>query len=175
MATLDPFAVLGLPRRFDLDPAAIEQAFLERSAALHPDMLGAEAMGQLGDDGEEVERASSALNQARQILTDPEQRAVALWRLWGGHDDKVLPGGFLTEMMAIREQIEEERQAATPGAAARWEQWGEQKRAEYAAKIGPLFDQLTLDSSANAPVLRQIRLELNAWRYVERMIEQLDS
>jgi molecular chaperone HscB len=34
---MNPFAVLGLDARFDLDPQAIERAYFEKSKELHPD------------------------------------------------------------------------------------------------------------------------------------------
>ena len=168
MESFDPFAVLGLERRFDLDPAAMDRAYLERSAALHPDMLAQHAMADMG--GEEDEGIAE-LNRARHVLGDPEQRAVALWKLWGGVESKDMPPGFLMQMMEVREEIE--RAAGDKAAAAKWEQWAAQRRVEYQKRVGVLFAKLTAGSPANAATLKQIKMELNGWRYVERLIEQL--
>lgn len=163
MEVFDPFAVLGLPRRYDVDAAAVQRAYLERSAQLHPDAIGA-----AGVEGDEH---SAALNRAKQILDDPEQRAVALWRLLGGGgaDDKTLPAGFLMEMMEIREQIE----AGGKGDWAKWESWAEERRGEYQRKVGGLFSQVSTAAVPAPTILKQIKAELNAWRYIERLIEQL--
>ena len=36
--TLDPFQILGLPRTFNIDAAALRRAYLAQSASLHPDL-----------------------------------------------------------------------------------------------------------------------------------------
>jgi molecular chaperone HscB len=163
MERFDPFAVFGLPRRYDVDLAAVEREYLRRSAALHPDMLGEEGMA-----GEEF----SQLDRARRVLEDPEQRAIALWRLWGGVEDKTLPPGLLMEMMEVREEMEGagEMDAAV---LRKWEEWAEQRRGEYQRKVGWLLARLSPGDAGNAAVLSQIKIELNGWRYIERLVEQL--
>lgn len=165
MESFDPFAVLGLPRRYDVDAAAVQRAYLERSAVLHPDaMKGGDGVEQV--DGDE---RSAALNRAKQVLDDPEQRAVALWKLIGGAaDDKSLPPGFLMEMMEVREQVESG--GAIEGG---WEAWAEARRGEYQQRVRALFAQIKPNTPADHMTLKQIKTELNAWRYIERLIEQL--
>ena len=65
------FERLGLPRRFALDGAEVERAYLARSRSLHPDFhaLGSEA------ERRASEELSSALNEAYSILRDPFRRA----------------------------------------------------------------------------------------------------
>lgn len=168
MESFDPFAVLGMERRFDLDPAAVDRAYLERSAAMHPDVAAQHAMAGMGsEDDEQV----AELNRARQVLGDPEQRAVVLWKLWGGIETKDMPPGFLIEMMEIREEIQ--HAAGDRVATAKWAQWAAERRAEYQNKVAALFAKLAVESPAKAGVLKQIKMELNGWRYVERLIEQL--
>jgi hypothetical protein len=124
-------------------------------------------MGELGDDGLDAERQSSELNEARRILADPEQRAIALWRLLGGAEDKTLAPAFLMDMMGVREQMEQTR-----ADRARWDAWTRERRMEHQRKVAELFARI--DSGAPpGENLKQIRLELNAWRYIERMAEQI--
>lgn len=168
MESFDPFAVLGLERRFDLDAAAVDRAYLERSAASHPDMAAQHAMADMGsEDDEQI----AELNRARQVLGDPEQRAVVLWKLWGGVESKDMPAEFLMEMMEVREEIE--RAAGDKAAGAKWELWAADRRGEHQRNVGAQFAKLVPGASANAAILKQIKMELNAWRYVERLIEQL--
>ncbi len=169
METFDPFAVLGLARRYDVDGAEVERVYLQKSGTLHPDMAAQHAMADMGDEGGDERFAE--LNRARQVLGDSEQRAVALWRLWGGVEEKNLPPGFLMEMMEVREEIE--RAAGDSAAMGKWEQWAVGRRGEYQKRVGELFAKLKTGESGNAGVLRQIKLELNGWRYVERLVEQL--
>jgi molecular chaperone HscB len=156
----DPFDVLGVPARFDLDPLAVQRAYLERAAAAHPDLIG---------DDEGAERSAS-LNRAKSILDNPEERANALLTRVGGpakESDRSLPDGFLMEIMEAREAIEAAASSKDGVAMARWRAWAAAQRDGHAARILPMFEAV-----ADAGALRAIRRELNAWRYIERMIEQ---
>jgi curved DNA-binding protein CbpA len=170
MSIQDPFAALGLPRRFSIDSADVERRYLAAVAEMHPDLMShSEALGALGEDNIDVDAKSSALNEARRTLEDPERRAIALWKLLGGKDDPTLPPGFLMEMMEVREAIE----AGVSGPErAKWEAWVEDRRRDYTKAVGELF--LRIERGEPAPDhLRQIKLQLNAWRYIERLAEQL--
>jgi molecular chaperone HscB len=156
----DPFALLGLPRRFELDPGDLDRAYLARAAALHPDLAAAD---------DDAARRSAELNHAKRILESPERRARAMLGLLGGpgKEDRSLPPGFLREIMETREQIESAR--GRPAERARWEAWAVDRRGEYESQVAALF------LKAGEPgVLAAIRTTLNAWRYIERLIEQLD-
>jgi molecular chaperone HscB len=165
----NPFSELGLPERFDLDAPAVESAYLARIAAIHPDLSDPAA-------SDDFARRSAALHEAKAVLLDPERRAGALLALRGGpgpSDDRALPDGFLMEMMEIREAVEADR--GDPGAVARWEAWAGERRAEHAERVAGLFDRAdAAEGAAKAGALTEIRRELNAWRYIERLLEQLD-
>jgi molecular chaperone HscB len=156
----DAFETLGLPARFDLDAEMIQRAYLAGSGAVH------------GDEAE-----SARLNAARITLEDPEKRALLLLTRLSGpgkEADRSLPDGFLMEMMEVRERIEADR--GDPGAMDRWEDWGEAKRQGHIAAAGKLFEQAREERPTPGPqVLAAIRRELNAWRYIERMLEQLNQ
>ncbi|CAG0955213.1 hypothetical protein PHYC_00425 [Phycisphaerales bacterium] len=157
--TGDPFAVLGLSPGFDLDRQAIERAYLRKAAALHPDAAGEASSEQAAD-----------LNRARAALADSERRAEALLRRLGGPEkerDKSLPTGFLMEIMEVREQVEAALAEADEPGRAHWRAWALDQRSEYERRISELF-------RAGPPPLTEIRKTLNAWRYVERLLEQLD-
>lgn len=162
----DPFDLLGLPATFDLTSEQVERGYLRRVAALHPDLAG--------DDGEAQAR-SAELNHARDVLRDAERRAEALLRRLGGPDksnDKALPDGFLMDILETREAIEEavgRGAARDPVEMERWRAWARQRRGEYIALVSARFRDAKGDGA-----LRAIRRELNAWRYIERLIEQLD-
>jgi DnaJ-domain-containing protein 1 len=163
----DPFTTLGLPPRFDLGPAEVERAYLARVAAAHPDMRAG------ADD------SSADLNRARRELKDPESRASALLSLLGGpakEDDKSLPPGLLMEMMEAREELAAAVSAGArdDAAAERWESWATARRAAHQAAVAELFAKIAAlppADPAREPILRAVRVELNAWRYVERMLE----
>lgn len=208
---MDSFDLLGVPARFDLEPAAVRAAFLRKIAAAHPDRAGgagvAGASFGFEDDDEEAGPAGRAegvgsagtaerLNAAKLELENPETRAAALLRRLsttagvvgtGKDDDRTLPAGFLMEMMETRERIDAELDGAVKRGteAARqtltkWEAWAGEQRAQHLAEVGKLFAQITgAGESASSggsdakAALKAVRTRMNAWRYVERLVEQL--
>jgi molecular chaperone HscB len=161
----DPFEVLGLAPRYDLDASAIQRAYLARAAAVHPDLVA--------DD--EAQGGAAVLNKAKAMLVDPERRANALLTRLGGpgkSEDKSLPAGFLMSIMETREAVEEALASKDPAQRGRWEAWAQEQRGEYERRVVSLF--AGVGDSRDPATLRAIRQELNAWRYIERLIEQLD-
>lgn len=164
----DPFEALGLARRFDLDGRDIRAAWLRRAAELHPDRRP-------GADDAEVARSAAILNDAARTLEDPERRADALLVLLGGparEAEKALPPEFLTEVMAVREALEEAVASGDAARIAAHEAWGEARRAAIIDEVRAAFDALADPPGRDA--LRAIRVRLNAWRYIERMLEQIE-
>jgi molecular chaperone HscB len=107
--TLDPFAVLGLPRAFVVDLAAIEKTHRELSRALHPDRYtGAAPTERRAALSKAVE-----VNEAWRVVRDPVRRAEALLSLAGVPvgEDKEPPASpdFLMEVMDQREALADAR------------------------------------------------------------------
>ena len=167
----DPFKLLGLPARFDLDDADIESASVRLCAQLHPDRI-------TGTDAEETVRKAAMANQAAATLMDPESRANILLRLHGGaapDEDKSLPDGFLVEMMTMRQDMEQALQEPGDAARTRLQDEAAHRRHELIVELTSLFKAIEgVHGDAPREVLDQIRMTLNVLRYVERMIEQLD-
>lgn len=166
--TTDPFETLGLEPRFDLAEAEIQRAYLARAAACHPDLAGADPERAAG-----AARLSAALNRARAVLTAPEDRARALLeRLGGGDgDERELPEGFLMEIMETRLEVEAAAESGDGEELARWREWAQTERSSYIERLGAMFADLSDPPAPDA--VQEIRRELNAWRYIERMLEQI--
>ena len=106
----DPFATLGLERRFEIDPASLEARYRELQRALHPDRH---------TGGTATERRLSLskameVNEAYRTLKDELQRAEALLALHGGaHGDagEAPDPAFLVEVMELREALGDARDA----------------------------------------------------------------
>ncbi len=164
----NPFSTLGLDPRFDLEASVIERAYLIKLSGAHPDTGGS------WQDGPDA----ATLNLARMTLLDHEQRAVALLDVHNGPNAskcKDLPEGFLMEMMTRREEIEEQiTDSNTGGEVSRsnWEAWARDERTQYSTVVGALFD--SFNDLPSSEILTKIRVKNNAWRYIERLIEQLD-
>lgn len=164
--TDDPFDLLSLPPVFGLDAARIERAALARLSQLHPDVNS-------GDAADDLEVAAARINAARDALTFALSRAEILLRRLGGPSkeaDKTLPPGFLMEVMDMREQVEAAVASGDAAARATWIAWSLDQRREMQARANDLFAAADTDPTA----LLQLRVHLNQWRYIERLIEQLD-
>src|SRR5436190_17186161 len=102
---MDPFAVLGAPRIFDLDLAVLEKTHRELSRALHPDKF---TQAGASERRAVLEKAAS-VNEAWRTLRDPIRRAEALFALAGfevGENKEPKPSAaFLMDMMESREEL----------------------------------------------------------------------
>jgi molecular chaperone HscB len=103
----DDFSLLGLPRRFALDRAALDERWRALQAEVHPDRFVA--------DGAASQRVAmqwaARLNEAYARLKDPLRRAACLCELDGQAVDPgsrtALPGEFLVQQLQWREQLED--------------------------------------------------------------------
>jgi len=116
---MDPFATLGIERRFDVDLTALEKRHRELSRAFHPDK---HAGGMPSEKRAALARAAD-VNEAWRVVRDPVRRAEALFALAGipvGEDrePKAAPA-FLMEMMEQREALAEAQGAGDRDLVAR--------------------------------------------------------
>ncbi|MCE9589658.1 MAG: Fe-S protein assembly co-chaperone HscB [Planctomycetes bacterium] len=167
----NPFETLGLPARFDLDEADLHKRFIRLSSDHHPDRY-TDAL----DQADAAER-SAVVNEAYRALRDPESRANALLAVMGGPaigDDKELPEGFLLEVMEVRERMDEVLAEGDHAAVDELTRWVEAERGARLKAVGELFIKAGgQGGETRAAALRDIRRELNALRYFERMAERL--
>jgi molecular chaperone HscB len=162
----DAFDVMGLEPGFALDTAELQRRFVALSAEAHPDRYT--------DPIEQADAAARAakINEAYRVLRDPASRAEALLAQRGGPgkgDDKSLPSDLLMEVMEVRESMEQAIADDDQAKLAELRQWAEQRQTAHLEKIAELF------ASGDDPVEtgKAVRLELNALRYAERMLEQM--
>lgn len=159
--TDDYFALLGLPRRWQVDRNALERSYLERSQQVHPD--GFVGKGDAAQRG--ALEASSKLNAAYRVLRDPILRAEYLVKLGGVDLDSSDPvtgspqptQAFLIRMIELRERLAEEDGAAMQD--------------EIEARAEQAFDEAVaaLDR-ADIPVAAR---ELVARRYYQRFLDEV--
>ena len=164
--TNDHFDRLGLPRRFAVDPAALERAYLARSRAVHPDFHA----GTSAADAAASLELSAALNEAYNALRDPLARADHLLALLGGPsaaEEKGQDPAFLAEMMDLRERIEAGDATARADLAGR--------EAELLAGIGAAFDRLEGSPTDRPKLLVEVRRSLNALKTVRSLARTLPA
>ena len=165
MSVLDPFEVLGIGRRFSIDEPAMRQAFLKASAEQHPDRFVDPI-----EQAEAVERMS-LLTESYRVLRDPELRARALLQLSGlelTEDKDKLPPALLMEVMEVREEMEAAIESGNAPELERLRKWAGEQREGYLGKLASLLEGELDQDKATA-----VRLELNALRYMQRMLEQM--
>jgi molecular chaperone HscB len=163
-APVDYFAFFGMPRKLNLDVAALEKNFYELSRRLHPD-LNARASAQ---EQEWSLEQSSLLNDAYRTLRDPIKRTQYLLHLEGmeleeqsksatekaratGEVKKqIVPPDLLEEVFELNMQLEELRMGKKMG----------EDDAALAAEIGAQKQKL---EAKHEVLLDELRVHWNEW------------
>lgn len=164
----DPFATLGVPRRYSLPLKDLEQRHRDLSRALHPDRY---VHAPPGERRLALERAV-AVNDAFRALRDPLTRASALLGLSGlpleeGHR---ADAALLMEVMALREGLEAARGRPERVAALR-----EAVSARIAAEERVFAQVFDADGARDAAALARARDALVRLRYFRRFVEEAEA
>jgi len=160
----DPFAAFGLAPGYDVDLAALERVFFERSRQLHPDRFAA------APTAERVAALSQsrALNDAYQVVKRPVARAEHLLARAGvtiGDNERLDPA-FLMEILELREELAEARAA---GAGERVRELAGTMQARRADALGALS---ALFAAGDFPAIKERLIVL---RYINRYLEECDA
>jgi molecular chaperone HscB len=113
---MDPFATLGIERKFDVDLGAVEKTHRELSRALHPDRFAA-----AGASERRLSLSKAVeVNESWRIVRDPIRRAEALFALAGvpvGENREPKPSGeLLMDMLEQREALADAKERRDLGA-----------------------------------------------------------
>lgn len=103
----DDFTLFGLPQRFALDRAALDQQWRDLQAQVHPDKFASE-----GTAAQRVAMQWAVrVNEAYRRLKEPLQRAQYLCELQGApiqaENNTAMPAAFLMHQMSWREALDE--------------------------------------------------------------------
>jgi molecular chaperone HscB len=160
----DPFALLGVAPAFDVDLAALERAFFERSKELHPDRVaGAPAAQRVA-----ALSRSRALNDAYQLVKKPVPRAEYLLARAGvtiGDNERLDPT-FLMEILELREELADARAAGLTDRVAELQRAMQARRTQALGALPALFA---------AGDFAAIKDRLILLRYVNRYLEECDA
>jgi molecular chaperone HscB len=160
----DPFGLLGFSPAFDVDLAALERAFFERSKQLHPDRVA----GATAADRVAVLSRSRALNDAYQLVRKPVARAEYLLARAGvtiGDNERLDPA-FLMEILELREELAEARAADNTELVARLQGAMQARRGQALEALPALFA---------ASDFAAIKDRLILLRYINRYLEECDA
>ena len=167
---MDPFQLLGVDRRFDIDLSVVEKTHRELSRALHPDRY---SQAGASERRAALEKAAS-VNEAWRTVRDPIKRAEALFAVNGiavgeNHEPKATPA-FLMEVLEEREALAEARAAkdlakvSAIGAAMSARQQGVEK------KLASGFESAT----DNATLTKLVPL-LGELRFYKRFLDEVSA
>jgi len=167
---MDPFATLGIERRFDLDLRAVERTVRELSRIVHPDRQSdAPPSSRVHALGKSVE-----INEALRIVKDPVRRAEALLALAGvpvGDGKEPQPSGaFLMDILEQREALEDAK-LARDAAKVRALAEAMEARAETAERA--LADAFR--SGSDHPALARAVEHLGELRFYRRFLEEVST
>lgn len=166
----DPFSVLDLPARFDIDLEDVRRRLMRATLSLHPDRASSPV------EASENTARLAAMNAAASSLEDDLERAELVLRRHGGPspaEDRSLPEGFLESMLEIRMELASAHASGDEGDRARLEEWARSEWNDRRSAVAALLESED-DASPDHTAMAAVRLELNRWRYAQRMLEQID-
>jgi molecular chaperone HscB len=177
-AGIDRFALLGLPRKFEVDLGAAEAAYKDLSRQLHPDRFA--------KSDPRARKAALArtveLNDAWRTVKDPLRRAeylleLAGYALAGGEKSPEMsktrevsaPPTFLVEILELREELAAAQQAGDAVKLAFMSEEMRGRAAEAMKTIGTSIDGGTRESFDVAA------RALMSLRYYQRFLDEVTA
>lgn len=174
----DPFELLGVPARFDLDKAEIEARQRDLSKALHPDRFATASA---------VERRAAlnkamAVNEAVRTLKNPVSRGTALLtRVLGpgaaSETPEVrVPPSLLMEVMEWREELSNALSRRDQATVTRIAQTAAARRELVVSELTQTFAALTHEPGAVTPADANVVTaaeRLAMLKYFERLAEEV--
>ena len=163
----DDFALFGLPRRFELEPAQIEQRWKALQQHAHPDRHA-----HAGAAAQRVAMQWSVrINEAYQRLRDPLRRAAYWCELHGqpvqADSNTAMPPAFLLQQMQWREALDEARDQAD------LQRLLHEVQAERSARLAELTDAIDRRHDA-AAAAGHVRALMFIERFLDTLHERLD-
>ncbi len=181
----DYFGVFGLPRKLQVDGAALQRRFYELSRQHHPDFHQGAAPARQA----EALESSALVNRAYRALKDPIARVEYLIALEEGREGKEgdptkpkAPKDLLEEMLEVQETLAEVKTSGLDGAArARLgrerERLRARREAEEAALIAlfPEWDRTVETGGDRKPLVGRFKAHLAARAYLGTVIDDLSD
>lgn len=169
-STSDYFAAFEIERRLNLDAAALQRKFYERSRQYHPDRFATRSL----QEQQQALDFTALLNDAYRVLRDPVTRAEYLLKLEGfdigEQRSKDVPSELLEEVFELNMMLE-----STPdrdeleSAQSKFQSLLD----EVDSELRSLFGQF--DGGGGREVLARIRGVLNRRRYIQNLLRDVDK
>ena len=163
----DHFTLMGLPRAFRIDSAALDKRYRELQAEVHPDRFA-----HAGDAEKRLSlQWATKVNEAYQTLKKPLERAKYLLHLTG-HDiqaesNTAMPADFLMEQMEWREAVMDARNG---GDHHELEHLHNRLRADIKGR----YDELSqlLDDAGDFPLATD---RVRRLMFLEKLLHEIDD
>jgi molecular chaperone HscB len=166
------FELLGLPLAFAVDPAALDRAWRELQARVHPDRFAAAGAAEKRLAMQWATRA----NEAYRTLRDPVSRARHLLAIkgydTGEESNTAMPADFLMQQMEWREAAAEARAARDPAALGRLREELASGRSEMLARLARALDA-DANFEAGCSLVRKLRFLEKLDREIDDSLESL--
>jgi molecular chaperone HscB len=167
----DDFTLFGLPERFALDSAQLDQRWRELQTEVHPDRFAAQ-----GAASQRIAMQwAMRVNQAYQRLKDPLKRAAYLCERRGAPIDAerntAMPREFLMQQMAWRETLDEAVDGAAVQALA---DQVEQHEHALRGRLQELLDERN-DAAAAAAQVRALMFVARFRQDIDLRLETLEQ
>lgn len=170
---LTPFELLGVEPNAELDAKDLRARLLRFSRIVHPDFFGTD------DELRALAETNTAcLNEAYGVLADDFARVDWILKWLGGPteaDERQMPQAFLMEVLEWNEALEEAREAGGSELPPTLTELEPTWNNERAATLRRAIERLTPFPERDAPVLADVRRDLNAVRYLDRALRELET
>lgn len=162
MTQESPFAVLGLPVRFDLSRAELEARWKELSKAFHPDRHQQKSPA----ERRAALTRAVAVNEAYRRLKDELTRAQAILELRGETGGEAADPELLMEVMELREALSERKAEGDLPRIEALAAHVQESSARAHAQLGRALDE-TQDAQA-------AHVALGRLRYFRRFLDEVE-
>ena len=164
---------MGFPHCFEIDSVELENRYQSLTLEMHPDFFGAapEKQKRLS------EKSSVMLNAAYSSLREPASRARYLLSLFAREKNlqtDALPEGFLQEMFTLQESLDEMLESCDQSDLCKMNEDLQNRYASIESNYDTLFKKFET-SPENTEILQQLQTQLNAERYLRRLLDRINS
>ena len=166
------FEVLGIYIGYEVDEEELEDKYQNLSLQLHPDFFESASESEKSLS----EKSSALLNTAYKTLSEPILRAGYLIDFFSQNkklDERLLPEGFLAEMFSMQEKLDEILESDDESSILAMKENLYVRREKIESEFVPLFKKLE-KSQNDYNLLQQLQINLNAERYLKRLLDRIN-
>ena len=172
----DPFELLGLEARFELDLAALEARQRDLSRALHPDRYAGRGTA---ERRQALSRAIE-VNEAVRLMKDPIRRAEALLARHGVHLHETDAGAqpsqaFLMDVLELREELGNAQRRSDLAKVGQLAQSFRASETKLLRDLAESFAVLPPNQKWEPNEVKAVTHKLGELRYLRRLLDEANA